>query len=319
MTRPFWSLLEIWLRHVCVAFLLIAGLVGGAGLAVAADEFCPVPPAPITIHNKVPVIKDSNIKDFAATNSLTRYGTIVELGDLGVEIARAAGSLGEVQSFLTFLSDFYDYMLAASDRGVGEALSKQVVAALEAFHFLRQIPERRVHIMGADSNDAGSYVFVMYGSYSYAVDGDIILNMILRNTMTGEQRTYTAKASVNNVARAVASKIFDEFYLPKPPKFVNPLEGRKFLVTQSALEGRLTEVNIAEQICQTQGARLPTRLEIELAAALGKYITGLVVDRKSFYTVIDAEKGLSVFRPGTGECYGFKPGSPDEGLLVCVR
>jgi len=143
MAGPFQYLLKICLRHVCIAFLLIAGLVGGAGLAKAADEFCPVPPAPITIHNKVPVIKDSNIKDFAATNSLTRYGTIVELGDLGVEIARAA--------------------------------------------------------------------------------------------------------------------------------------------------------------------------------ALGKYITGLDVDRKSFYTIIDAEKGLSVFRPGTGECYGFKPGSPDEGLLVCVR
>jgi len=133
--------MKIIFINVAAALLWIFFLGSAAQSQSAETPFCPEGDAPLYMHSVLPVIKNANIKDFVETNQLNRYGTIVDLVDLGNAIAAsmpAGGSQG-VTDLLSFYDNFFNYMIKNSDQGVDGYISSKILSDIEALHYLTQI------------------------------------------------------------------------------------------------------------------------------------------------------------------------------------
>jgi len=286
-----------------------------------APAFCPEGDAPLYLHAVFPVIKNANIKDFVETNELNRFGTIATLADLGNSIAASMSSseAKPIKELLSFYDEFYGYMVKNSDQGVDGYISSKILSELEALHYLEQIPKRRLVVTRTDTLPEDVFRYTMIGSYSYLNDGRVALNVVVRNIKTGEQRAFAASGKLSNATKDIARAIFDLFYLPQPPRFLNPFADSELIEIKSGLYKNRVEASFADQICAAQNARVPSKQELRLATALGKYVTGVEVSTSDFYVINDTDKGLMRFQPATGECHKLDDRAKTSARLICIR
>lgn len=313
--------MKISFINVVVAFLWFSCLGTVAHSQSADTPFCPEGDAPLYIHSVLPVIKNANIKDFVETNQLNRFGTIVDLVDLGNAIASsipAAGSQG-VQDLLSFYDDFFNYITKNSDQGVDGYISSKILSEIEALHYLKQIKKRRVVLRRTETLPADAYRYSVIGSYSYINDGKVMISVVVRNVNTGEQRAFASSGKIDDAIKRIALEIFDLFYLPEPPNFLNPFANKDLIEINSNFYKNRIDHRFAEQICATQNARIISRQELKLASSLGKYISGVDIDSSDFYTVTDPTDGLMRLLPATDECYKTRPNEKVLTRLICVR
>ena len=285
------------------------------------DAFCPEGDAPLYLHSVLPVIKNANIKDFVETNQLNRFGVIADLVDLGNAIAVALPSNGGqgVQDLLGFYDNFYDYMVKNSDRGVDAYISSKILSEIEALHYLTQIRKRRLTVRRTDTLPKSSYKYSIIGSYSYLSDEKVMVSTVVRNISTGEQREFSSSGKIDTASKGVAKQIFDLFYLPEPPEFINPFTNKQLIEIKSDLYKNRIEHQLAEQVCKSQNAVLISKKELQLTSSLGQYITGVDIDTSDFYSVIDPDKGLMKLLPATNECYKTRPNEKAFTRVICVR
>jgi hypothetical protein len=308
-------------KRVAAALLWVLFL-GHTAYAQTADaRFCPEGDAPLYLHSVLPVIKNANIKDFVETNQLNRFGTIVDLVDLGNAIAASmpAGGAQGVTDLLSFYDNFFNYMIKNSDQGIDGYISSKILSEIEALHYLKQIKKRRVVLRRTDTLPEDAYRYSIIGSYSYINNGNVMISVVVRNINTGEQRAFSSSGKIEDASKRIAQEVFDLFYLPEPPVFLNPFAGSKLIeISSDSFKNRIDH-RFAEQICETQNARIISRQELKLAASLGKYISGVDIDVSDFYTVTDPKDGLMRLLPATDECYKTRPNEKALTRLICVR
>jgi len=313
--------MKIIFINVAAALLWIFFLGSAAQSQSAETPFCPEGDAPLYMHSVLPVIKNANIKDFVETNQLNRFGTIVDLVDLGNAIAAsmpAGGSQG-VTDLLSFYDNFFNYMIKNSDQGVDGYISSKILSDIEALHYLTQIKKRRLVLRRTETLPEDAFRYSVIGSYSYINDGKVMISVVVRNINTGEERAFASSGKIDDASKRIAQEVFDLFYLPESPNFLNPFADKKLIEINSNSYKNRIDHRFAEQICETQNARIISRQELKLAASLGKYISGVDIDLSDFYTVTDPKEGLMRLLPATDECYKTRPNEKALTRLICVR
>jgi hypothetical protein len=307
---------SLWLSLV-VTTALIAGHVS------AQDEFCGMPDEVSNLLAYSPIVKQGNFKDFLTTNNLARSKMIGSLGELSSNLllVKPEMSTNDLSELITFFSDFYDYMINSSDEGIGQALSSQLPAAIEALYASNPVPFRKIRfnysslIQGAE-NKLPDYF--MYGVYSFVNADRISLTVNVVNNKRNEQRSFAAIGQPQAVVKSVAAQIFDTFQRPSSPDFINPLPGRTWLALPSAQMGRELNASMGSAMCVTQGGRLPSREEIEIAYAFGEYFSTVKINPSSHY-VVEEEGEVMLLNINQNQCVPEKNTSIDKGLVVCIK
>jgi hypothetical protein len=230
-------------------------------------------------------------------------------------------STDDLAELLTFFSDFYDYMINSSDEGIGQALSSQLPAAIEALYASNPVPFRKIRFnYSALTPDAENKLsdYFMYGVYSFVNADRISLTVNVVNNERNEQRSFAAIGQPQAAVKSVAAQIFDTFQRPSSPTFINPLPGRTWLALPSAQMGRELNASLGSAMCVTQGGRLPSREEIEIAYAFGEYFSNVRINPSSHY-VVEEEGEVMLLNINQNQCVPERNTSIDKGLVVCIK
>jgi len=298
------------------------GVFGIASTQAAEAQFCGAPDEPSHISAFIPVIKQGNFPDFASTNALARDRLVFQLSDMSLNLFSVRDvPASELQSLYTFFSDFYDYMSNAADEGIGNALSARIPAEIERLYREKPVPYRKIRFSFSDpeSSQPDQSRYFMYGTYSVLQAGQISLTVSIVNSALGEQRSFAAIGQPVEAVIDVSAQIFDSFQAPDSPDFHDPLPGRKWVVLPSTLAGGMLEARRAAQLCLSQQARLPTRDELQIAYAFGEYYSGVQIQRREVYVVVDEAGRVSLFNIESNRCVPDEDTSDDRGLVLCIR
>jgi hypothetical protein len=312
------STLSLVLLLICFVFWPF----GVATSHAAEAEFCGAPDEPSNISALIPVIKQGNFPDFARTNAIARERLVYQLSDMSMKLFSVRDMPAtEVQSLYTFFSDFHDYMTNAADEGIGNALSARIPAEIERLYREVPVPYRKIRfsLSNTQPSQLSQGQYFMYGTYSVMQAGQIALTLNVVNTSLGEQRAFSSIGEPAAAVVDVSRQIFDSFQAPGSPNFHDPLPGRTWLVLPSTLAGGMLEASSAEQLCVSQQARLPTRHELEVAYAFGQYYSGVQIQRRAVYVVLDEAGRLSLFNIESNRCIPDEDTSENLGLVLCIR
>ena len=308
-------------RSLWLSVVIITALV--AGRATAQDDFCGMPDEVSNLLAYSPIVKQGNFKDFLTTNNLARSKMIGSLGELSSNLllVKPEMSTDDLAELLTFFSDFYDYMINSSDEGIGQALSSQLPAAIEALYASNPVPFRKIRFnYSALTPDAENKLsdYFMYGVYSFVNADRISLTVNVVNNERNEQRSFAAIGQPQAAVKNVAAQIFDTFQRPSSHTFINPLPGRTWLALPSAQMGRELNASLGSAMCVTQGGRLPSREEIEIAYAFGEYFSNVRINPSSHY-VVEEEGEVMLLNINQNQCVPERNTSIDKGLVVCIK
>lgn len=301
---------------VSVLLLFVACAVNGQ------DDFCGMPEEESRVHAAIPILKQGNFQDFLETNNLSRTRSVENMSDIASDLLTINPELspGEFIDFAEFFSDFYDYMLSASDEGIGQALSAQLPAAIERNYTVTPVPYRKIRfnyapVEGSVENGIG---YFMFGVYSFVGEATISLTVTIVNTALGEQRSFAAIGAPQQAVAGVSRQIFDAFQKPDTPAFIDPLPGRTWLPTPAALTGRELNASQAPAMCASQNGRLPTREEVEVAYAFGEFFSAVRIDARANY-IVEEDGELRILNITRNQCVAERNTSIDQGLVLCIR
>ena len=303
-------------------FSLLLALSPFAQTAYAQDEFCGMPDEASIVAGNIPILKQGNIQDFLATNSLSRTSTVSNTSDIASVLLLLNPELNptEIIRLTTFFSDFYDYMTASADEGIDQALSSQLVAAIEQNYSATPVPFRKIRFNYSRNNEvlAKEVQYFIYGTYTFIADGNVSLTANVVNIGSNEQRSFSASGSPDFAVRGVAKQIFEAFQRPASPEFINPLPGRTWLPLPSSQVGRELNAKLAPALCASQGGRLPTREEVEIAYGFGEYFSMVAINPRRNY-IVEEDGEVMILNINQNQCVAEKNTSIDKGLLVCIR
>jgi hypothetical protein len=290
--------------------------------AYGQDDFCGMPDEDSSIYASIPILKQGNFQDFLETNGLSRARSVENMSDIASDLLTINPELspGAFIEFAGFFSDFYDYMLSASDEGIGQALSAQLPAAIEQNYTVTPVPYRKIRfnyapVEGAIENGMG---YFMFGVYSFVGEGTISLTVTIVNTALGEQRSFAAIGAPQQAVAGVSKQIFDAFQKPDTPAFIDPLPGRTWLPTPAALTGRELNASQAPAMCASQNGRLPTREEMEVAYAFGEFFSTVGINPRANY-IVEEEGEIRILNINRNQCVAERNTSIDQGLVLCIR
>ncbi len=288
----------------------------------AQDDFCGMPDESSIVAGNIPILKQGNFQDFLATNSLSRVSTVNSVSDIASVLLLVKPDLdpNDIGRIVTFFSDFYDYMSASSDEGIGQALSSQLVAAIEGNYSTTPVPFRKIRFNFSSNSGvlAEEVQYFMYGIYSFVANDNISLTVNVVNVRSNEQRAFSGIGSPQLAVERVAKQIFDAFQRPGSPEFINPLPGRTWLPLPSSQVGREVNAKLAPALCASQGGRLPSREEVEIAYGFGEYFSSIAIDSRRNY-IVDEEGEIMILNINQNQCIAERNTSVDQGLLVCIR
>lgn len=133
-----------------------------------------------------------------------------------------------------------------------------------------------------DSNLISKLDFISYGTYTLAPNcaGDIQVTLHLLGR-DGRQESFIGTGSPATVMSQIASQMFEMFQRTQFPSKVKI--GVKNLTLVGGLNGsvdRVTDPRLAEEICSTLNARMPTRLEMEILNSYGDWSGGISLNNE---------------------------------------
>ena len=139
--------------------------------------------------------------------------------------------------------------------------------------------------------------YVAYGTYSLAPNcrGDIQVNihMIGKN---GILESFMAIDTPDRVMMNIANQIFIKFQKTEFPSQVKI--GKKVLTLVGGLNGGIDMANspeLAESFCESQDARLPTKMELEIINGYGSWSGGVSFNNET-YVLPDGQIYVSRFK-----------------------
>lgn len=290
--------------------------------ANAQDEFCGMPEEISIVAGNIPVMKQGNFQDFLATNSLSRTSTIDSASNMASVLLSLNPEINPnaIMRLVTFFSDLYDYMSVSSDEGIGQALSAQLTAAIEKNYTTTPVPFRKIRFSYNRSDEAlaNEVQYLVYGIYSFVANGTISFTANVVNVKSNEQRSFSGFGSPDLAVARVAKQIFEAFQRPASPEFINPLPGRSWLALPSAQVGREINAELAPALCASQGGRIPSRAEVEIAYGFGEYFSSVAIDPRRNY-IVEEDGEVMILNINQNQCVAEKNTSIDKGLLVCIR
>ena len=88
-------------------------------------------------------------------------------------------------------------MTASADEGIGQALSSQLVAAIEQNYSATPVPFRKIRFNYSRNNEvlAKEVQYFIYGTYTFIADGNVSLTANVVNIGSNEQRSFSAPLS----------------------------------------------------------------------------------------------------------------------------
>ena len=107
-------------------FTLLLILISFSVLADEKASFCGDTTEDMKILGVFPIIKAGNFKDFIDSNQNSRASAVKSFADISTKllsIEETPIKPDQIKNLLLCFSDFHDYMLSASDKGIGLALS----------------------------------------------------------------------------------------------------------------------------------------------------------------------------------------------------
>jgi hypothetical protein len=285
----------------------------------ATDDFCKNEGLPVFIYAKIPITSAGNLKDFLSTNNLDRFTTLEDILYITPQVAQSAqASLAEIQEYLTYLNDFYDYMLNASSEDIGRLISERLMGEIDALYFTSTTPNRQIIFQQGSGDQALERIsHVAYGNYSFIGTNSISLTLKLVRLSDGETRTFISSGAPLPAIERLAFRIFDAFQFPATQSISNPFSEKNWI--GGPVVGAATEMRVrdAQAFCEGMGARLPSRMELLLAYNLGPYISGARLSSDQSYVVTEDDE-VKVFWPGDGSCFAQTFDMTKKANVLCL-
>jgi len=289
---------------------------------LSADEkvpFCGKSNEDMIILGVFPVIKAGNFKDFVETNQNNRTSLIKSFSDISTKLLSIEGAPikpDQIEKLLVFFSDFHDYMISASDKGIGLALSDLTLSEIEAIYARTSVAHRKIHFH--QSGNPQDIDFAIYGRYSFINNDNVLFTAIVTKLSTQEQRSFSATGPITSAAQNVASQIFQSFQMPKVARFESPLEGSDLIVPPSFNGSSSVDADSALALCHSQNARIIYHNELAYVKAMGRFYTGLPLDPTGYYFFLQ-DKQLNIAHLSSGGHYPVGSTNLRKAHLICVR
>ena len=118
-------------------FTLLLILINSSVLADEKASFCGDATEDMKILGVFPIIKAGNFKDFIDSNQNSRTSAVKSFADISTKLLSIEDTPikpDQIKNLLLFFSDFHDYMVSASDKGIGLALSDLTLSEIEALY-----------------------------------------------------------------------------------------------------------------------------------------------------------------------------------------
>ena len=298
---------------------LLLILFSGFLFANEKASFCGDATEDMKILGVFPIIKAGNFKDFIESNQNSRTSSVKTFADISTKLLSIEDTPikpEQIKNLLVFFSDFHDYMINASDKGIGLALSDITLSEIEALYTKTSVGHRKIQFYQSDNPQ--DIDFTIYGRYSFMNQDQVVFTAIVTKLSTKEQRSFSATGSINFAAKRVASQIFQSFQMPKVARFDNPLEGRELIAPPSFNGSSLVDIDTAVALCKSQNARIIKHNELAYVKLMGSFYTGLLLDPTGYYYFTD-DKRLNIGHLSSGEHYPVGSTSVRSANLICVR
>lgn len=245
----------------------------------------------------MPVIRASDLAEYRMDREV-----FAKLHDGAADPATIIGALSAVDN----LQSHHERRALAD---LGRSLNVQVIAELDRltrsanirvpklrFDFAEIKPSELQRPAALDSKvlDAlkikiRQVTLVAYLTYT-RIDGTMIqLTGTLVRLSNGQSQSFMVTAPVSVVGDVLARVWFDYFYGNSFPQHSNPMLDKEWLTAAPGHMGRLVSREAAERYCQSQGAVLPSLMQMELGEAAGFYHGGISLKIDSLYHI---ENGL---------------------------
>ena len=298
---------------------LLLILFSGFLFANEKASFCGDATEDMKILGVFPIIKAGNFKDFIESNQNIRTSSVKTFADISTKLLSIEDTPikpEQIKNLLVFFSDFHDYMINASDKGIGLALSDITLSEIEALYTKTSVGHRKIQFYQSDNPQ--DIDFTIYGRYSFMNQDQVVFTAIVTKLSTKEQRSFSATGSINFAAKRVASQIFQSFQMPKVARFDNPLEGRELIAPPSFNGSSLVDIDTAVALCKSQNARIIKHNELAYVKLMGSFYTGLLLNPTGYYYFTD-DKRLNIGHLSSGEHYPVGSTSVRSANLICVR
>jgi len=300
-------------------FTLLLILINSSVLADEKASFCGDATEDMKILGVFPIIKAGNFKDFIDSNQNSRASAVKSFADISTKllsIEETPIKPDQIKNLLLFFSDFHDYMVSASDKGIGLALSDLTLSEIEALYARTSVSHRKIQFYQSDNPQ--DIDFAIYGRYSFINQDQVLLTVIVTKLSTKEQRSFSATGPITLAAKKVALQIFQSFQMPKVARFDNPLEGRELIAPPSFNGSSLVDIDSAVALCKSQDARIIQHNELAYVKLMGSFYTGLPIDPSGYYYFTDNNQ-LNIGHLSSGEHYPIDSTSVRRANLICVR
>jgi len=224
-----------------------------------------------SIFSKIPFVKQADYKSYTERMRSSIYS---QRGRLINDLSNLVYLTGDLQGSVNALRSIEQLTrrnINQSTNNFGEAFSTQLKASLDQQY--RQYNLNTPKLIIADRMDEISKSNVSkinltaFGTYSVLPRGAIWVTLAITKLSNGQQKFFQAKGSYSNVMTKLAKKVFLYFEGNRYDSYQNPFANKKWLMPAPGHFKMMVEKNVAEMICSSQGARIPTADELQLGQA----------------------------------------------------
>ena len=234
----------------------------------------------VDIWSTIPFVRGADLCKFSDAYKQTRSQYMNRMVSQAERLMMAGMKSKDVLPMLVAFNNLYDKNQELAQLNLDVTLESSLKAFIDDYYRDLTPKQKKISFTNVDELSTAKVSkldYIAYGTYTLAPsckgNVSVTLHMVGKG---GKTENYQATGSVDTVMSQIAAKIFTQYQRSQFPTSVRI--GNRTLTLVGGLNGSVDKVSdpeLAEQACDTLGARLPNRLEMEFIDSYGDWSGGV--------------------------------------------